>query len=160
MSRTLKKADGDLYIDRETGRPEFVTGPSKVDQELADLYLTRYDAERDWGSEIQLENFLNIDISKLRAALFLRVQQANKRLLAKQGRDPALSNSEKIKSFDGTQVFVDRETQAGLLSRWPRWGIPRCRRRSGLTLNPRPCGKCCHRHLSKLAKDSFLWLGP
>lgn len=114
MSRTLKKADGDLYIDRETGRPEFVTGPSKVDQELADLYLTRYDGERDWGSEIQLENFLDIDISKLRAALFLRVQQANKRLMAKQGRDPALSEAEKIKSFDGTQVFVDRETQAGL----------------------------------------------
>jgi len=136
MSRTLKKADGDLYIDRETGRPEFVTGPSKVDQELADLYLTRYDAERDWGSEIQLENFLNIDISKLRAALFLRVQQANKRLLAKQGRDPALSESEKIKSFDGTQVFVDRETQAGLFISVATVGDSTVSKAIGLDLKP------------------------
>lgn len=114
MSRTLKKSDGDLYIDRETGRPDFVTGPSKVDQELADLYLTKFDPERDWGSEIQLENFLNVDISKLKATLFLRVQQANKRLLSKQSRDPALSASEKISSFDGTDVFIDRQNQAGI----------------------------------------------
>lgn len=114
MSRTLKKSDGDLYIDRETGRPEFVTGPSKVDQELADLYLTKFDAERDWGSEIQLENFLNIDISKLKSTLFLRVQQANKRLLSKQSRDPALSASEKITNFDGTEIYIDRAAQAGI----------------------------------------------
>ena len=114
MSRTLRKADGDLYINRETGRPEFVTGPSKVDQELADLYLTRYDQERDWGSELQLQDFQSIMMDQLKAALFLRVQQANQRLINKQRQDSALSESEKINGVGGVEVYVDRSTQTGL----------------------------------------------
>lgn len=114
MSKTLRKADGDLYIDRETGRPEFITGPTKVDQELSDLYLTRYDEERDWGSEINLESFQNVRFDQFKATLFLRVQQANQRLIAKQGRDDTLSLSEKITGFGGLEVYVDKETQTGL----------------------------------------------
>jgi hypothetical protein len=114
MSRTLRKADGDLFIDRETGRPEFITGPTKVDQELSDLYLTKYDDERDWGAEIQVESFQDVSIDQFRSVLFLRVQQANQRLLAKQGRDDYLAASEKITGFSSVEVYVDQENQTGL----------------------------------------------
>jgi len=114
MSRTLRKADGDLYIDRETGRPELITGPTKVDQELSDLYLSAYDIDRDWGSEVQLADFQNIRFEHFKATLFLRVQQANQRLLSKQSRDDTLSASEKITGFGGVEIYVDRESQSGL----------------------------------------------
>ncbi len=51
---------------------------------------------------------------QFKAALFLRVQQANQRLLAKQGRDEAISASEKITGFDGVEIYVDKENQTGL----------------------------------------------
>ena len=40
MTVALKKADGDLFIDPETGRGEVVSGPTKVDQEMFSLYTT------------------------------------------------------------------------------------------------------------------------
>ena len=136
MSKTLKKADGDLYIDRETGRPEFVTGPSKVDQELADLYLTKYDSERQWGSELQLENFQNIRFEQFKSTLFLRVQQANQRLLAKQARDPALSQTERVTGFSGTDVFVDKETQTGVFISVVKVGTEALAKMIGLDFKP------------------------
>lgn len=114
MSRTLRKSDGDLWIDRETGRPELITGPTKVDQELSDLYLSTFDEDRDWGSEIQISDFQNTRFEHFKAALFLRVQQANQRLLAKQSRDDYLSPTEKISGFGGVEIYIDRETQSGL----------------------------------------------
>ena len=114
MSTTLRKSSGDLFIHPETGRPEEVDGPTKVDQELADLYLSEYDQERDWGSEFQAENLADAStsINNARMVLYLMLQQANDRILRKQEQDATLDPEETITEFSETDVLVDAENQA------------------------------------------------
>ena len=49
MSRTLKFQDGDIYVP-STGRPYYIDGAEKCEQDLAWQYMTEYDGEE--GSEI------------------------------------------------------------------------------------------------------------
>lgn len=113
MGITLKKSDGDLYLDPETGRPEIISGPSKVDQELADLYLSFYDSNRSWGSSLSLKSFTsNSSIDQMRGVLFLRLQQANDRMLAKQALDSTLTADEQIQEFSVADVLMDVKNQA------------------------------------------------
>ena len=113
MSTTLRKSNGDLYLDPETGRPEEITGASKVDQELADLYLTYFDSVRNWGSSLSLTQLgNNSSLESARTILFLRLQQANDRLLAKQSRDKNLTTEEKITGFSMSEVLIDYANQA------------------------------------------------
>ena len=112
MGITLKKSDGDLYIDPETGRPDEVSGPSKVDQELADLYLSFYDPVRSWGSSLSLSQIDSSSIEQARAVLFLRLQQANVRILNKQSQDPTMTTEERITQFSQSDVLMDKVNQA------------------------------------------------
>lgn len=114
MSITLRKSNGDLYLDPETGRPEIITGPSKVDQELADLYLSKFDPARNWGSSLSLSQLgsNNNSLEYARTVLFLRLQQANDRMLAKQSDDKELTSEEKITGFSMSEVLIDFENQA------------------------------------------------
>jgi hypothetical protein len=113
MSNTLRKSNGDLYLDPETGRPDTIGGPDKVDQELADLYLSEYDSDRNWGSSLSLKQLgSSTSLEQARSVLFLRLQQANDRILAKQSSDPALTSDEKIYQFSDTDVFIDAVNQA------------------------------------------------
>jgi hypothetical protein len=115
MGITLKKADGDLFLDPETGRPETITGASKVDQELADLYLSDLDTTRGWGSSLSLEQLSNgggTSLEQARAVLFLRLQQANDRIITKQAQDPMLTSDEQIQQFSETDVLIDAANQA------------------------------------------------
>jgi hypothetical protein len=111
MSVVLKKADGDLFIDRETGRSALVSGPSKVDQEMASLYLTEFDADRQWGSNLDIKTFGPVgNKANFKSILYLRVQQANARLIAKQGRDLTLDpDNEKIQQFSNVQVKITED---------------------------------------------------
>jgi hypothetical protein len=114
MGVTLRKSDGDLYLDPETGRPDLISGATKVDQELADLYLSNFDQTRSWGSSLSLSQLSvsNTSLEQARAILFLRLQQANDRILAKQAQDPTLTPEERIQQFSQTDVLVDAASQA------------------------------------------------
>ena len=111
MSYALRKMNGDVWFDPETGRSEAVTGPNKVDQELADLYLSTYDPERNWGSEFALKNFITSG-SHTKALLFLKLVQANARITAKQSSDVYLDATERITEFSRVVVDVEPTTQA------------------------------------------------
>ena len=115
MSVVLKKADGDLFIDAETGRGQLIGGPSKVDQELASLYLSDYDADRQWGSLLDIRTFAGQPGGQaFKAVLYLRVQQANSLMVAKQARDATLDlDNEKIQQFSAVQVSVTDGGQSG-----------------------------------------------
>lgn len=113
MGITLRKADGDLYLDPETGRPDLISGPTKVDQELADLYLSEFDVDRNWGSSLNLKNIAtNSSLEQVRAILFLRLQQANDRMLVKQADDATLTYDEQIQQFSLSDVLIDVINQA------------------------------------------------
>lgn len=112
MTITLKKSDGDLFLDPETGRPETVTGASKVDQELADLYLSNYDVTRNWGSSLSLSQLSSSSLEQARSILFLRLQQANDRILLKQSQDVRLTDDERISQFSDSDVLIDALNQA------------------------------------------------
>jgi len=113
MGITLRKADGDLFIDPETGRPDEITGATKVDQELADLYLSDFDLVRAWGSSLSLSQLgSSTTLEQARAVLFLRLQQANDRILAKQAQDTKLTVEEKIQQFSQIDVLIDLDSQA------------------------------------------------
>lgn len=114
MSITLRKSNGDLYLNPETGRPEIISGASKVDQELADLYLSDYDATRSWGSSLSLAQLGNNNnsLEYARTILFLRLQQANERMLAKQSADSYITADEKISGFSMSDVLIDFAQQA------------------------------------------------
>lgn len=114
MSITLQKSNGDLYIDPETGRPQVVSGPTKVDQELADLYLSEYDVNRNWGSSLNLAQLgmSNSSMDQARNVMFIRLQQANDRIIAKQSADKSLDASETITGFSMSDVVIDYANQA------------------------------------------------
>ena len=114
MTITLQKTDGDLFLDPETGRGVEITGSTKTDQELADLYLSDYDADRGWGSSFDLASLMggNSSIDQVKALTFFRLQQANDRILDKQSKDPTLMADEVIHDFPLTDVFVDASTQS------------------------------------------------
>ena len=114
MSITLRKANGDLFIDHETGRPDTIDGPTKVDQEIADLYLSEYDSVRQWGASFDLRQLSDVSTSleQARMILFLRLQQANERMIQKQTNDSTLTPEEKITGFSQADVIMDLEQQA------------------------------------------------
>jgi hypothetical protein len=116
MSVTLRKKDGDLFIDGETGRGEIISGPDKVSQELFSLYTTPYDAERDWGSNLDLSNFTNVSsLGGFKSRIFIKIVEANEKMLAKQSADPYLDKeTEEIKQFSQITVDVYPDTQTGV----------------------------------------------
>jgi hypothetical protein len=112
MSITLRMADGDLYIDPETGRGEEISGADKADQDLADLYLTDYDSDRNWGSDLSVEKIGIVrSPDDFQTMLFLRLSQANQRILAKQSRDQYLTTGEQITGFSNVNVGFDPDSQ-------------------------------------------------
>lgn len=112
MSITLQKSNGDLFLNAETGQGEIVTGPNKVSQELADLYLTDYDSERNWGSEFKMDQFVLSSMPQAQSILYLKLSQANARILIKQSEDTTLDDTERITAFSQADVYMDTENQA------------------------------------------------
>ena len=105
-------ADGDLFIDQETGRGELITGPTKADQDLADLYLSDYDIVRDWGADLNLDRFGTVlSPFDFKTMLFMRLNQANERIVRKQSSDQNLTADETITGFSQVNVAFDQDTQ-------------------------------------------------
>lgn len=115
MSVTLKKSDGDLFLDPETGRSEILSGPSKVSQEMFSLYATQYDPDRHWGTDLEILSLHFSSAAEFRAVLFSKVSQANQRLLQKQREDRTLDvETEMIKKFSQVEVVIDPAQNAGI----------------------------------------------
>ena len=112
MSITLQKSNGDLFLNAETGQGEIVNGPSKVSQELADLYLSDFDVERNWGSEFKMDQFALSSMRQAQSILYLKLNQANARILTKQSEDQIMDDTERITTFSQTDVVMDSENQA------------------------------------------------
>jgi len=116
MSIVLRKSNGDLHIDEETGRGVLIDGPSKVAQELASVLLTFYNSDRDWGAQIQPDQFGSITSkAQSEALLFLRVNEAVRRLLSKQAEDRYLDvQFEQIQEIQEIIAKVHTPSQSGL----------------------------------------------
>ena len=114
MSETLRMADGDLFIEDDTGRAEIVTGPTKVSQELADLFLDKLDLVRNWGSELTVTDFSPVSSPQAtRDLLLFRVNDSLDRMVAKQEADTNLDLlNEKIKEFSRVEVLLDTVNQS------------------------------------------------
>lgn len=51
MSYTFRVSNGDLYLDAG-GKVEVIEGSEKTNQDLADVQMTVYDEDTNWGSTI------------------------------------------------------------------------------------------------------------
>jgi hypothetical protein len=139
MSVALKKADGDLFLDPETGRSEFVSGPSKVSQEMFSLYATQYDPDRNWGTDLEILSRHFSSAAEFRAVLFSKVSQANQRLLLKQQNDSTLdTETEMITKFSQLQVVIDPEQNAGIFQSVADVGDPTTQVGQTLALSYKP----------------------
>ena len=113
MSITLRMADGDIYLDSETGRAEIIDGPTKADQDLAECYLTEFNVQRRWGADLALEKLGDLTPATFKTMLFMRVTEANARMMEKQARDPNPTVGEMITGFTSVNIGYDPDTQAG-----------------------------------------------
>lgn len=136
MSITLQKSNGDLFLNAETGQGEIVIGPNKVSQELADLYLTDYDADRNWGSEFKMDQFTMSSMRQAQSILYLKLNQANARILNKQSEDPIMDDTERITTFSQTDVIMDAENQALLFYSVADLGLVTVDQLIGISLKP------------------------
>jgi len=136
MSITLQKSNGDLFLDAETGQGVVVNGPNKVSQELADLYLTDFDSDRNWGSEFKMDQFALSSMRQSQSILFLKLNQANARILVKQSEDPNLDSTEKITLFSQADVVMDMENQALLFYSVADLGLVTVEQMVGISLKP------------------------
>jgi hypothetical protein len=117
MSKSLKMARGDLYINRSTGASETVTGPQKASQDLAETLLTptkpfyesrAYIAFRKYSpygfdlATVQIPYLYsgvlgNVIVTK-------KVAEAVERLQSFQRSDAYATDDERIDTIDDIQV--------------------------------------------------------
>jgi len=139
MSEALRKADGDIFINIESGRSEVVTGPDKVAQEMFSCYASEYDAERDWGSNLRIEKMVVSSYAEFRALLFNEVADANNRIIRKQSEDLYLDTErELIRGFNQIEVYIDPESSSGVFVSTARVGDENTEVGKSLMFNIKP----------------------
>ena len=109
MSITLKKANGDIVHKESDGRPYYIEGIEKLSQDVADVVMTVYVADRNWGSQLTELIGKAIQPGTLEpigeAFIQNAVEDAIKRLIAKQNERPdQLSTYEAIEDAN-VEVF-------------------------------------------------------
>ena len=115
MSRTLKKEDGDLYINPSNGRGSYITGNEKLAQDVADVFMTIYDPERGYGFNLATIEDVNSHSSSLPGfsvgLIRSEVRDALERLEALQGdRSYQLNSYEAIKEIGTVHVYQASRT--------------------------------------------------
>lgn len=104
MSKTIKMANGDFFVNESTGKLGYIDGPGKLAQDLIEEFLTEYDSQTNSGTRIrQMSN-----ISLVRQEIAETVD----RLRERQKKNKAISPREQIdeitqlvvKTYDGTDV--------------------------------------------------------
>lgn len=110
MSTTYQVSNGDIFINRDTGRLVEVTGIEKLGQDLASALLLEYDAERDFGSELMTLEIPTGTASK--GFVSQLVSEAVSRLEAYQRDDLYATSDEIINSIDAIRVAFDANSHS------------------------------------------------
>lgn len=96
MSKTLRMADGDIYIN-SAGRAEEIEGPDKTAQDLAEILMTPLDSLRAYGSELADLNIPQpVSLFAGKALISKKVDEAVQRLKRLQEQDPYAGPDERI----------------------------------------------------------------
>ncbi len=99
MSTTIRMFDGDVFLN-SAGRGEELTGADKAAQDLAEILMTPFDSDRDYGSELA-----DLDIPQPVSALVgkslitRKVDEAVQRLIRFQQADPYATAQERIEKL-------------------------------------------------------------
>ena len=104
MSQTLAVANGDLDINA-LGTCDLIQGRDKVSQDIAEILLSDYDAERDYGGKLQT---MSVTGAGAKALVSSELQGIMKRLQAMQSNDPNITSQERIASVPN--IIVNKIT--------------------------------------------------
>jgi len=109
MTTTFRMADGDLFFD-VNGRLDAIGGAVKLSQDLAEVLLTEFDVDRDFGSELHLvETDPSFNISEQQVAAF--VADAVERVQNFQRSNENTTRDEEIASIDQIEVNKNKQTE-------------------------------------------------
>jgi len=109
MTTTFRMADGDILFD-VNGRLETIDGVVKLSQDLAEVLLTEFDVDRDFGSELHLvETDPSFNISEQQVSSF--VADAVERVQALQRSNENTTREEEIASIDQIEVQRNKQTE-------------------------------------------------
>lgn len=106
MSQTLAVANGDLDINA-LGSGDLIQGRDKASQDTAEILLSDYDAERDYGGKLQT---MSVPGAGAKSIISTELQAIMRRLQNQQALDPAITAAEKIASVPGIDVQSINET--------------------------------------------------
>jgi|TARA_R100000656_G_scaffold104176_1_gene76144 hypothetical protein len=116
MSKTIKKADGDIVLKDSDGRAYWVEGIEKLSQDSADALMTEYDSRRGFGSLLTDNLFTNSPEFGgfgmiTRGRIKSMVRDAVERLRDLQTKRPdQLSGFEAISDIGAIRVFQVSKT--------------------------------------------------
>ena len=109
MTTTFKMSDGDLFFDIN-GRLEYVEGFEKVSQDMAEVLLTNFDVDRNYGTELVLVDSSPVfNISQSQVTLY--VTDAIERLRNLQRTSSYTTLQEEIASIESIEVFKNDQTE-------------------------------------------------
>ena len=109
MTTTFRMADGDILFD-VNGRLETIDGVVKLSQDLAEVLLTEFDVDRDFGSELHLvETDPAFNISEQQVTSF--VSDAVERVQSLQRSNENTTRDEEIAAIDQIEVFKNKQTE-------------------------------------------------
>jgi len=109
MASTFRMVDGDLFFDIN-GRLNQIEGFDKVSQDIAEILLTEFDPDRDYGSELALTDSSPVfNVSEAQVSSY--VLDAVERLRNLQRTNPTTTLQEEIASIDQIQVFKNDQTE-------------------------------------------------
>ena len=115
MALTLKKRDGDIFVQSSNGRPFLVQGNEKLAQDASDALLTDYDPERGYGSNISSIETANAHRGIVgifnRGFIRQEVRDSLERLQALQlQRSDQLTSFEAIEEIQAVRVYQTSRT--------------------------------------------------
>ena len=121
MSKTIRIADGDIYID-SNGQSSLVDSVNKSGQDIAAALLIDYDANTSFGSE--LATFVQSPYNFISDGIVQQlILEAVQRLQAKQQQDSASTSDERIARIKDLRIdrsdngdvffYLELETETG-----------------------------------------------
>ena len=115
MSKTLKKADGDLVHESSNGSMYYIQGIEKLTQEVADVLMTIYVPERGWGSQLNSlignNSKSGVMVDMFGQALIQKaVNDAIERLKQRQKDTYLLTNTEMLDTSNVQVMALDKTT--------------------------------------------------
>ena len=109
MTTTFRMVDGDLFFD-VNGRLDAIDGVEKLSQDLAEVLLTEFDVDRDFGSELHtVETDPSFNISEQQVSSF--VSDAVERVQNLQRSNENTTRDEEIASIDQIEVNKNNQTE-------------------------------------------------